>query len=97
MRLRGETVLFQLSPEGQQVFTGLFETKFKALVIDEDDLGLWISPERFPTEAAQAVGVADDKPRKVIPVYLLKRDYFSTAELDKDPESIADLTAAESI
>ena len=94
MRLRGETIRFQLSPEGQQALSGLFEFKFEALVVEEDDLGLWISPQRFPAETAPAIGVSDERLRKAISVYLLKREYFSTAELNMDAETIADLMTA---
>lgn len=96
MRLRGEIVLFQLSPEGQEALSGLFEFKFKALVIEEDDLGLWISTQLSSAETVQADTVTHDRPQKAIPVTLLKREYFSTAELHKDAETVADLTAAES-
>ena len=94
VELRGELVWFQLSPEGQQALSGLFESRFEALVVAEDDLGLWISPQRFPAETAHAEGVSDERLRKAIPVYLLKRKYFSTAELNMDADTLADLMAA---
>ena len=94
MRLRGETVRFQLSPEGQQALSGLFELKFEALVVAEDNLGLWISLPRFPGETAYTGGVSDERPQEAISVYLLKREYFAIAELNIDAETLANLMAA---
>ena len=44
MRLAGESVRFYLSPEGQQALRSLFPEggPFRAYVVDEDELGVWI-------------------------------------------------------
>lgn len=81
MRLAGNTVLFRLTPEGQRALNGLIPTSgsFTVLVIDEDDLGVWIS-----TGAERSSG-ADQTDS----VMLLKWHYFSTAVLDFRPETPA--------
>jgi len=92
MLLAGEFVLFQLSPEGQQALAGLFPARFSAYVVHEDELGVWI------LTAMEAVSQTDpvetDKPGKAVPVTLLKRQYFSTAVVDIDAQTLAEMAVS---
>ena len=90
MRLAGEYVAFHLSAEGQEALRGFFPESgpVRAYVVDEDELGVWIcmsaeevSPQTKGGGAAQ----------EVVPVILLKRQYFSTATLDMDLKSLRGL------
>jgi hypothetical protein len=78
MTLVGKSVLFRLSPEGQQALRELFPAKgsFFAHVVEEDALGVWVStPEQ-----------AGDDSEQVTPVTLLKWQYLWTAVIDWRPE-----------
>lgn len=76
MILAGKEVVFRLSPEGERALTGMFPASFRARVMDEDQLGVWVVAE---TEEPR---VLEESLRLV----LLKWDYFSTAALRSEPE-----------
>ena len=78
MTFKGKQVLFRLSPQGHSALQEVFPAQgaFRAQVVDEDPLGVWIlaeTPEFW-------------SPGEPVRVALLKWDYFSTAELDAEPE-----------
>lgn len=78
MTLKGKQVLFRLSPEGQNALQEIFppQAAFRAQVVEEDQLGVWVLAKRPEFWS----------PGEPMRVALLKWDYFSTAELDVEPE-----------
>ncbi len=79
MVLAGKPVLFRLSPDGKLALKGLFQRAgvFRALVLEEDELGLWVRLGTGPLKGtSQPVAV------------LLKWHYFSTALVDWQPEVV---------
>ena len=78
MRLAGKPVVFRLSPEGQHALKDVFPVggSFTAHVVEEDELGLWIS----------TVEEANSESSQPTPVILLKWQYFSTAVVDSEPQ-----------
>lgn len=74
MDLSGRFVHFWLSPDGREALKGVIaggEPDFEALVVEQNDLGLWI----WMPDAEQ--GSRD--------VTLLKREYFAAASLEYEP------------
>ena len=85
MRLVGRSVVFRLSPEGQQALGGIFPQgdSFPALVIDQDELGLSVTLEGEEVESGEEGAI------RSVPVILLKWHYFSTATLNYFPQAPA--------
>lgn len=77
MRLKDEFVVFHLSAEGREALRAVFPdaNSIRGYVLDVDELGVWI-------------WVSTERASKLVPVILLKRQYFSTAEFDMDPNSL---------
>jgi len=78
MTLRGKQIIFRLSPDGQAALREVFpaDAAFSAQVVEEDSLGVWVltqMPESW-------------NPEEPVRVALLKWEYFSTAELEAEPE-----------
>ena len=78
MTLKGREIIFRLSPDGQVALREVFPAAvaFSAQVVEEDPLGVWVlteTPESW-------------NPEEPVRVALLKWEYFSTAELDVEPE-----------
>ena len=88
MRLKDEFVVFHLSAEGREALGAFFPhtDSVGGYVLDVDDLGVWIwvSPQRVAIQKAKGDA---DAAQELVPVILLKRQYFSTAEFDMDPNS----------
>ena len=87
MRLVGEFVTFHLSAEGQESLRDFFPDSgpVRAYVVDENDLGVWICK----TAEKVSLGPAEEgTAQEVVPVILLKRQYFSTATLEMDLKSL---------
>ena len=77
MTFSGKEVVFRLSPEGQSALQPVFPAEaFRARVVEEDLLGVWILLE--PSDLWNL--------GEPVRVTLLKWNYFSTAELDAEPE-----------
>ena len=86
MRLKDEFVIFHLSAEGREAFKGFFSgDSVSGYVVDTDELGvwLWVSAQRPSTRLTKG-----DVAQELVPVILLKRQYFSHAEFDVDPNSL---------
>ena len=87
MRLAGEFVVFHLSTEGLEALKGLVPESgsVPAFVFDEHELGVWIW---MSAEKARPQTNEDSAAQELVPVILLKREYFSTATLDRDLKSL---------
>src|SRR5687768_4655129 len=86
MRLQDEFVIFHLSAEGREALAVFFPTKdsVRGYVVNVDELGVWIWISTQDA-ANQSMEGAADPAQVLVPVMLLKRQYFSTAEFDYDP------------
>lgn len=77
MNLAGKPVLFRLSVGGHQALSSVFPSGglFMARVVEQDELGLWITLQ----EGEGATQMSSS-------VMLLKWEYLSTAVLNLEPE-----------
>lgn len=77
MTLAGNIVTFRLSPEGQAALSEEFPggERFEAMVVREDELGVWV-----PADLEDRLNAAPPH------VLLLKWHYFSTAVVEFRPE-----------
>ena len=84
--LKDEFVIFHLSAEGRDELADFFPGRksVSGLVVDVNELGIWVW---LTTQKAEGRPTEDDNGQRLVPVFLLKRQYFSTAEFDMDPNS----------
>lgn len=87
MRLVGEFVTFHLSAEGRESLKDFFPGSgpVRAYVVDENELGVWICTSAKKVRLGPS---EEGTAQEVVPVILLKRQYFSTATLDMDLKSL---------
>jgi hypothetical protein len=78
MVLTGRLVHFWLSPSGREALVEVIPegSDFEALVVEEDDIGLWVWIPDAGQESRE--------------VTLLKWEYFAAARLDYEPEVAQD-------